>query len=408
MKKKEDDWWPKCLAHIPLDTPWGKDKVTVSEIRDYEDDIAVGHRLAFTALVPIDQLDDLQKSLANIDHHVSTSGPRPFASANQSYEPRFWIEAYDLPGAKYEPLVLSWQSHNQYVLLPDSGFLMTYGLVPRPVGGGATRWDDPTAPTRDIVEVTAPSNYDFPRSTPASVRIKTDYLQDYLSLRHMALVYVYWEERFVPLDDELSEVLGERESIEIKLTDRRFQISRFFGDENAAVVQVWGGKVIGQPGEFLISNSDEDMDELEWPGFEGPMTRTRAWALRMPDYVYVKDTVLQHYEEQHEYSVYPESGAVTFGTQWSIGYCSRVGRDLIRLELKKLYEGVPSRETIRWHKFAVDPLPSSAYPDVLHEPNIASRTKALTYSLVELGELLSQLARAAGTPPLSATLSKRS
>ena len=401
--KMEDDWWPECLAHIPQETTWSKDKVIVAEIKDYEDEIAVGHRLAFTALVPCDQLDDLRESLGNIDHRVSTSGPRPFASADHAYEPRFWVEAYDLPGAKYEPLVLSWQSHNQSVLLPDPGLLMTYGLVPRTIGDGATRWDDPAAPTRDIVKVTAASTYDFPRSTPASVEINTDYLQDYLSLRHVALVYVYWEERFVPLDEELTEILGKSESIEIKLPDRRFQISRFFGGENAAVVQVWGGKVIGQPGEFPISNRDQDVDKLEWPGFDGPMTRARAWALRMPDYVYVKDSVLEYYEGQHEYSIGPESGSVSFGSQWSIGYCSRVGRDLIRLELKKLYEGVPSRETIRWHKCVVEPLPTSAYPDILHEPNIASRAKKLTYSLVELGESLSRLARAAGTAPLSAT-----
>ena len=54
-----------------------------------------------------------------------------------------------------EPLVVSWKMANHFVLWPDQGFLMTYGLVPRLVqtesGIPELRWDDLSAPCRDIV-----------------------------------------------------------------------------------------------------------------------------------------------------------------------------------------------------------------------------------------------------------------
>jgi hypothetical protein len=53
------------------------------------------------------------------------------------------------------------------------------------------------------------------------------------------------------------------------------------------------------------------------------------------DCVYVDDRVLADYEGREDFAVVPESGAVVFGYQWTVGYCSRVGRNLIRLELKK-------------------------------------------------------------------------
>jgi hypothetical protein len=69
---------------------------------------------------------------------------------------------------------------------------------------------------------------------------------------------------------------------------------------------------------------------------------------------------------------------------------------LIRLELKKLYEGVPAAVTRNWHKFAVEPPPPGTYPAILDEPNIGRRAKALTYAIVDLGENLAALARAVG------------
>jgi hypothetical protein len=118
-------------------------------------------------------------------------------------------------------------------------------------------------------------------------------------------------------------------------------------------------------------------------------------------YVYVDDRVLADYEGRSEFVVVPESGAVLFGTQWAVAYCCRVGRNLIRLELKKLYEGVPAAVTRNWHKFAVEPPPPGAFPAILDELNIGKRAKALTYAIANLGKNLAALAQVVGLRELA-------
>ncbi len=85
---------------------------------------------------------------------------------------------------------------------------MTYGLVPRSLGDGETRWDDPAAPLYDVASVSAPSVWNFPSGTAARVSARKDYLQDYLTLRQMALVQTYWEMRWGPADEAIEQKLG--------------------------------------------------------------------------------------------------------------------------------------------------------------------------------------------------------
>src|SRR6266851_3657220 len=182
------EWWPQSLAHIPRENPWAHDPVTVAEIKNFENGRHVSRRLTISTLVPMRGLSAVRRNLAALDHSLRTSGPRPFPQKDRAYKPRFWIDGYGSLRARYEPLVLSWQSHDRTVFAADPGFLMTYGLVPRVGDDGVTYWDDPTGPITSVVQVSAPSVYSFPNVTPAFVRISRDYLQDYLSLRKKALV----------------------------------------------------------------------------------------------------------------------------------------------------------------------------------------------------------------------------
>ena len=155
------DWWPAPLAHIPAEKAWDNAHVIVAEVKRSSERLRSGCRRAFTALVPVDQVNDVKKALANLDHNVSTSGgPHPFYDKNRSFRPAFWLGAKGLPSNKFEALVLSWASHNTTVLQPDPGFLMTYGLVPRPSKDGIVYWDDPRVPRHGIVRVT-PSVWDL-------------------------------------------------------------------------------------------------------------------------------------------------------------------------------------------------------------------------------------------------------
>jgi hypothetical protein len=397
------DWWPKPLAHVSKEDPWAHDDVIVAEIKSFDDSGHLGLHTTVSALVPISDLDAVCKNPAALEPEVRTSGPWPFPQEDRAYEPRFWIEAQGLSEGRFEPLVLSWRSHDHTVFVPEPGFLMTYGLAPRPVGNGAVHWDDPAGPVRDVVKVTAPSVYSFPKMTPASVSISRKYLQDYLTLRKKALVQSFQERRYSPTDSEIEERLGSEQCVDLDTLNRRLRLARISG-ERIIFTEVSGARVLALPGPLPISNDLLEAEGLFWPGFDGPVVHARALGLMPFDYVYVDDGVLADYEGRPDFDVVPESGAVSFRTQWSVGFCRRVGRNLVQLELKKLYEGVPAAVTRHWHKFAVEPPAPGAYPAIRDEPNIGKRAKALTYAIASLGENLELLARAVGLRGLAPEL----
>ena len=349
------DWWPAPLAHVPNEDPWAHDHVIVAEIKSFDDGGHGGERITISALVPISDLDAVRQHLAALDYEVRTSGPRPSPSEDEAYEPRFWIGAHGLSRGRYEPLVLSWRSHDHTVFVPEPGFLMTYGLAPRSVGNRAVHWDDPTGPVRDIVKVTTPSVYSFPKWTHASVSICREYVQDYLTLRKKALVQSFWEKRFSLTDSEIEERLGSEKCVDLDTPNRQLRLFRL--DPRVVITEVSGGRVLALPGPLPISNDPLEAEGLIWPGFDGPVVHARAMRMIPSDCVYVDDRVLADYEGWPDFVVVPETGAVSFGTRWTVGYCRRVGRNLIKLELKKLYEGVPAAVTQSWHKFAVEPPP---------------------------------------------------
>ncbi|MCA1363418.1 hypothetical protein I6F14_23740 [Bradyrhizobium sp. IC3069] len=121
---------------------------------------------------------------------MSVPAAHPVYLEDRPFKPEFWIGAKGLPSDKYEPLVLAWSLHEKTVLQTDPGFLMTYGLVPRSANEGIVYWDDPQEPRHNIVTVAAPSVGKYPLGTHTYVSISKDYLQDYLTLRNMALVQV--------------------------------------------------------------------------------------------------------------------------------------------------------------------------------------------------------------------------
>ena len=85
------------------------------------------------------------------------------------------------------------------------------------------------------------------------------------------------------------------------------------------------------PGGLPVSQNPLDGEGLSWPGIGKSVTNRIAHTLSASDSVYVDDSVLADFEGRSEFGINPESGSVTHGTQWSVGYCSRIGRNLIRL-----------------------------------------------------------------------------
>jgi hypothetical protein len=336
-------------------------------------------------------VEALGRNLGSLSHEVSTSGPGPFPR-QEGYTPKFWVQAFGELNERYEPLVLSWMSHDKTVLTPDPGFLMTYGLVPRAFDDGSIYWDDPRLPIHGVVQATAPSTWNSPSATTARVTISKAHLQDYLSLRQMALVQSFWEHRHAASAPEIEAFLDGEEIRDFDTPRRRLRLGKMRMHGGTAWAEVFSARILARPGSMPISDRYGTGEALEWPGIEGPIDRDQARRFPPFRWVFIDDRVLEHYEGCEGFRVLPESGFVKFGFQWSVSTEGRIGRDTIQVELRKLYEGVPFEVTRHWHKFA-RPRPAGVTGP---EPNVATRAKALTYGVVELGENLAELAGTVG------------
>lgn len=387
-----DDWWPEWMQDIATEDPLASDPVVVAAIEE----TTAAHeryRQLFTALVPPEVLDELLAVAGGIGFEVSASGPHPASDAGSwDYEPRFWIFGCRT-APELEPLTVEWRSGNSTVLIPDQGFLMTYGLMPR-LADDVVHWDDLEAPRRDVVLASPVSTYDFPGYTGASIKIARDFLQDYATIRNMALVQVYYVQRRGDPTSELDAILTDREICDFKVPGRLIDVRRVEGGQ--ILVQVWGVRPLILPGPAPISAGRWDYGTLEWPGFPKPIAHDDAMTLGPLDVAYVHDSVLALYEGRTDDSIHPESGSVSHGNQWSVSWTRRVGRDLIAVELKKLYEGNRPETVRHWHDHAVAP-PVGA----LDEPQVGTRARRIVYAFVSLGEAAAKVASQFTSSPTS-------
>src|SRR5690242_16923989 len=98
----EENWWPSPLAHVRDTDPWVGADIVVAEVRSFDDGPRSEHRHLFSALVPIADLEDVTKRLADFGHEVEASGPRPWASPEHQYTPKFWMAFSGSPPRSYE------------------------------------------------------------------------------------------------------------------------------------------------------------------------------------------------------------------------------------------------------------------------------------------------------------------
>lgn len=396
----DEDWWPDMLRHLAAPDPWADEMITAAELVGYDDPGTPGQRIMWTALARPEDLARLDGNLRAFHHEVESTG-RPGPGAAGELEPRFHVSAYTEDHRfESEPLVLGWTANNKTALMLDPRFAMTYGLMPRALADGSIRWDDPAAPEFDVAIVEPPSVYKDLRVSGARALVNRRHLQDYLTLRGMHLVQVYYETRSAIRDDAIDDALaGERRRVE-RLADR--EIDAWKNRDGTYGAQVWGARIVAGPGGLPVTVDDLDQVGLDWPGRAGAVTREDARKLRVHDWVYVSDRVLGAYEGRSDFQVHPESGGVSFGGQWSVGHCGRLGRDVIRVELKRLYEGAPDRVIRHWHAHALAPRPEFEDGAIFRMPNVATRARKIVHRLSDIGELLSALTDTLGLPARSA------
>lgn len=388
-----DNWWPSLLHHIPAENPLASKHVVVAEIS--RPCGPQSYRHLYTALAPPELVKKLLNYRGEIGHNVDASGPHPASYKDSfNYEPKFWIFGGDIAPDGLEPLVVAWRIGTKTVMLPDQGFLMTYGLVPRTIKsekGDVIHWDDLEKPLQGVVEAKMVSEDYFGLQSEARVVVDRDYLRDYATVRKCSLVQVYYARNDGPLTPGDEKVLSGSDIQTFKLKGRFVDLRIQEGSQSQVIAQVWGIRHLLDPNTSPVFEGRWDYGNLLWPGIRDPVTGERARHLGMA-FVYVGDTVLQEYENHPEkYEIHPESGAVGYGNQWHVGYCQRIGRDLIQLEVKKIYEGTPPDVVRHYNNHAVEP-PTGDFNQLRAEPNVATRSKRIVYGLAGLGEAIADIA----------------
>lgn len=369
----------------------------IAEVTDEQHAGRAGFSKVSTALVPLEILEAVLVAPGGIGWEVESWGPHPCVEDGQAFATRFWVDGRKGTGEKFDTILNSWSQHDQEVVLPDNVMLMTYGLVPRYLGDGTICWDDPRGPVYDVVRVRSHVDYAKKDRRPlVHISMRRDYLEDYCSLKRCAAVAVFYEERFSEVDPEVPTLLNGKEGRQFELPGRLLGIANLGASLHSHAPQfsrVWGCRQILKPTGRPISDAKDP--DLVWPDYPGAMTLRRA----SEDWIcgYVSDAVLEEYESRSEFAIQPQSGGVSYGGWWSTSFTSRVGREHIRVELKRLYEGCPPHVISHWHRFAVPRAVAERDQAVHGERSIAVRARELMYGYLRVSEALELVSERVGT-----------
>jgi hypothetical protein len=383
---------PQCLSY--LEEPYlheTDEEIVVATLSSAQRNGMKGVSQIYTALVPLESIDEVLKHPGGMGYMVKSWGPFPCVDDDGVYHTNFWIDG---PGNQsFEPLVVGWTDGFRTVMLPDNGFLMTYGLSPRFITSESKiLWDDLTKPVHDVVSVKPLSKYSLPQHSGAEVRINRNYVEDFASLKGCALVTVFWEKRWCPDDEELKTLLNGKQGASFTLPGKRLTIGIHNSrSDTPYLCEVWGTRLILIPESRPIT--DEKELTLIWPGYTEEMTDQKAMQSLPLDFVYAKDEVLCLFENKPEYDVDPETGSVQYEAQWSLSPSERIGRNFIGYELKKLYEGCPPYIIQHVHRFAVTQEVAEQQKTEFGNANIGSRASRLiqeylffTQAIADLGD----------------------
>ena len=379
----------EIFSYIKQRTSPIRKKITIGKIESSTINGYWGTSYLCTALVPLFYLNRLMGSNEESGHDVECSRVVPIEQLSDLFTEKFYIRGLLNDQIQLEPLVTSWQKHNKTVYIPDSRLLANYYLVYRN-SGQIIYWDDPSIPRYNIVEVIPTSNYTIENgSTLSKVEIERDYLEDYAFLKKCAIVEFYFEERWICDDDPAINSILSGESIKsISKINRRIKLMKTTFENYKYNIQIWGRQLILTPESSPISNPKPI--SLKWPGIEDKISEKIARRLNA-DYIYVLDHYLIEYENKKEFTIYPESGSINYQGWWELSFCQREGRDYIRCELRKLYEGVPPDIIKDINKFAVEKEIVDEDISKFGNRNIASRARKIIYGYLDLFLALSKL-----------------
>jgi hypothetical protein len=403
MASLDDDFWPASLAH--LKEPYLNNHsqyVTVGEISSEPVNNFPGTTLLYTAMVPAAEAEECLMRLGGMGHGMRhLPGQEIYDLASGVPLPAFWIHSGREDHKKYQPLVESWQVHDRHIILPFNGILQRYGLSPATISGPddaitpTLAWHDLSRPTYAVVRVTPLSVYRVPKQiNVARVEILREYLEDYLLDSDCVAMATQFEGRYSTGDPAFESVMGASKGQHAKLKGREIWLKRVehveAGDQYS---DIWCTRLVLKPVKAL------DADQtLVWPDHPKPIVGSGILIgeFGVAEEAYVRDEVLQRYEDGLEFDINPEAGSVSNGSWWSVGFCKRLGRDHIVLELRKLYENAQFSVIKHYSDYAVKeesvPVPKTD----AEERNIGVRAREVVESYLALMDAVAQICDAAG------------
>lgn len=378
---------PRCLAF--LDEPFvaaGDTSVTLAEVRSISEDGLSGTSRISTAFVPMAKLARTLRLKAAMGWRTEVSDATAEGRGFRIIAPS---------GERFEPLVYAWTSHNRTVLAPNPNWLALLGLVQsiRMTDQPRIEWDDLEGPTYGVVEVRAVSKYEGPDDVSgASVKIMRPFAERLAADRRAGIIAVFYEQRSLKHDAELETLLGSEDVIFVEMAGSSVEIKRVPHSEYPYFVAAWGVRLVLKPAKRVMVFDDEPKPALTWLGFKGPVNGKRAFMMNATERVYVRDDVLQAYEDREEFDVDPTDGGIAYEGRWALSYSHAVGRDYFAYELKKIYEGCPAAVIRHVHAFAVAPEVALEQRRSLGNENIGTRAAKLIAAFHHLAGAIQQVA----------------
>jgi hypothetical protein len=334
------------MAHSPVSM---EPFLTLAELKTVDTNGFIKTIETNTAIVSLQLVDKIKPGYCN--PFVETTGP--YRKGRDVYRPDFWLYLSPASGLqRVQPLVVVWSTGNHTTMQPDQGFVSALGLTPKLLNEEIC-WDDLSRPRYKVIRNRPMAFYDFPHYTPAYVKVDREYLADYLNLRQKTAVQVFSITEDLPISADLEALLNGQDHY-----IQTFEMYEVQFKRNPHLPEMIRLEINGY--RLLLSEAANETMPVEpaghyWKGVNGIVSGYRARHELGLTYAYVHDEVLALYEHDEAYEVFPRSGSVKYGIHWAVGHCERFGRNAIKVELKKLYEGTPYEVIDHWNKFSVDP-----------------------------------------------------
>jgi hypothetical protein len=234
---------------------------------------------------------------------------------------------------------------------------------------------------------------DYPSIKKALIQVRRDYLLRYARDTRRAIIALWYEWNSGPDTNPEGNPYLKEDFGTFYLPGRTIQFGESESQQGEVCAEFWGILPVHTPDLTDPAPYRGNATKLKWPGIEEPLCRWTRWEAAVQQVVFIRDAVLDVYEKRPDlYTVHAENGAVSYKNQWAVSRCQRVGRDLISVEVKKLYEGVPEDILKHWHTYAV-PGPK-VLPRV--SSNVGTRSKRIVSGLLGLGNALSELSTLVG------------